>query len=74
MTEQEEFKFKRIVHINSLQALLDIISEINNVPFDEIQWMKDGKPLDVPQELKDEFKMTGLSNKDFVALEFWEKY
>ena len=43
---------------------------INRLPFDKIEWYKDGKPMNIPQEILDEYKFTGLNNIDFVETEF----
>ena len=46
-------------------------SKINKMSLDDIVFTGFGDPIDIPQELIDEFQMTGLSNIDFITTRFY---
>jgi len=39
---------------------------INKLNFDEIEWYKDGKKLEIDKQTLDDFEFTGLNNTDFI--------
>lgn len=59
-----------VVDVNRLRQILDALDHINGLPFDEIEWVEDGSPIAVSPEDVQEWKLTGLSNKDFLATGF----
>lgn len=54
------------VDINHVRRLNEERRKINRIPFKEIIWMDGDKPVDVPQQLHNEWEFTGLNNIDFV--------
>lgn len=61
-----------VVSIKEIDDMLHYIRLVNAVPFNDIRWMdSDGEQFDIPDEIREEFKFTGLSNCSFVEMEFW---
>lgn len=54
------------VDIEDVRQLHDELWQIDRLSFDVITWYYDGKPLEVPKEIAEEYKMIGLRNSDFV--------
>ncbi len=51
---------------------------INKHSFGNIVWTYQGKPLDIPKQLLEDFEMCGLNNMDFITSNFipkrpWQK-
>lgn len=40
---------------------------INRLKFSNIIWTYQGKPLDIPRELLDDYELIGLNNCDFIT-------
>jgi hypothetical protein len=56
------------VALEDVWDLQQQLFQINNYKFDEIEWYYDGAKLEVPQELKDEFKIKNLPNTNFIEV------
>ena len=41
-------------------------SVINSAPLEDIEWTFNDQPIEVPKDKVEDWKFTGLSNKDFV--------
>lgn len=54
-----------VEHVLKLQAER---KKINDLDFDEIEWYKDGKKVEIDPEVKEEFKFTGLTNICFTEM------
>ena len=54
------------VAIEKVMQLIKELAEINEIPFSEIVWTFAGFPLKIDKEIAEEFRFTGLSNKDFI--------
>lgn len=54
------------VDIEEVRKLKARLREINSVPFEDIQWMHNGKPLVVQQTVADGWRLYGFNNADFV--------
>ena len=59
------------IAIEEVQALIARVREINRIEFNEIEWTKDGKPMDIPENIREEFQFIGLSNVAFIEEEFF---
>ncbi len=55
------------VDVLEVLSLKTKIREINSVPFDEVEWTLKGNPFPVSQHDLDEFKLTGLSNFNYIV-------
>ena len=55
------------VNIEDIERQLKERRKINRIPFDKIEWYKNGKKLCIPMSVAADFKFTGLNNTDFVA-------
>lgn len=62
-----------VVNIEVVKRLLQDLAEIDKVPFDQIEWHLDGKPLDIPKEILKEWKFMGMCNHSFVDMEFYNE-
>lgn len=59
----------------SIERLLNLkkeLREINRLELSEIVWLKDGKVLDIPQKIIDDFKFIGLGNVDFITSGYYK--
>lgn len=55
------------VRISEVKAIISRKSEINGMDFDAIEWVDDdGRRVEVPTEVAEWWKFTGLNNLDFV--------
>ena len=54
------------VSFEEVEALHRRLEEINAMPFDEIQWTRNGEPMYVPPERAEAWRFIGLSNASFV--------
>jgi len=61
------------VSIEHVLELRKQLSEINKLDFDEIEWTKKGKVLEIPKDVKRGFELIGLSNTDFITSEYYLK-
>jgi len=59
------------IHVEAVKALISKRRRINRYDFDKIIWCEGGKELNIPKEIIEEFKSTGLNNMDFVETEFY---
>ena len=59
------------VNINRVLDILSELNEINEAKLNDIQWIKDGKEIEVTQELIDEYKFIGLNNIGFITHEYY---
>ena len=62
-----------VIHIEEIKGHIKRLSYINSIPLSEIIWMKEGRQLNIPQKTIDDFELTGLSNKDFIATNYYLK-
>ncbi len=54
------------VDIEYVRQLIEHIGELNRIPFGDINWYKNGEPMNLSDEQKETWKFTGLSNKCFA--------
>ena len=56
------------VELNELRSALRYINGINAAPLRAIHWTDDGRPVFVSDQEIDDWKFTGLNNKDFAEM------
>jgi hypothetical protein len=61
------------IDIEEVQRLQARLAEINKLPFEEIVWCKNGKPLEIAVAKLYDFKFFGLSNTCFVELGLYDE-
>lgn len=61
------------VDCEKVRALKDELREINQTPFDELEFYENGVKIDIENKIRESFKFTGLNNTDFVSTEFWKE-
>ena len=59
------------VSVEEVLQLRKRLHEINSIPLCDIEWTENGKSLVIDEALKDEFRFTGLSNKDFITTGYY---
>lgn len=62
------------IEIEEVQRIFARLQEIDAIPFSEVNWLKDGKPLVLSPDLLEDFKHTGLTNCAFVELRLYEEH
>ena len=53
------------VNVEYIEELLRQLREVDSVPFDEIEWYKNGELLVIDKKILDDWKFTGLNNRNF---------
>lgn len=53
------------IALEDLEEVFRYLSEINKKDLKDIQWTRDGKVIDIPEEAIEEFQFIGLNNTDF---------
>jgi len=54
------------VSFEEVEAMVRRFDEINSIPFTDIEWTRNGKPLVVTPGEADEWRFIGMSNTTFV--------
>lgn len=66
-------KSKHTVKIEEFREVMRYLREIESTPLENIKWMKNGKEVKVTKDQIDEWRFTGLNNRDFAKLVLgWE--
>jgi|WetSurMetagenome_2_1015567.scaffolds.fasta_scaffold51312_4 hypothetical protein len=60
-----------IIHFEEIAEIIQTLHKLNSTPFDEIVWMRNGKPMDIPEYIREEFKFIGLANFNFIKDGFY---
>lgn len=60
------------VDIEEFNKHLDYFKRINLADIKELTVFENGIEVEINPSHKDEFRLTGLSNKDFIEMRFWE--
>lgn len=53
-------------------SIMERLEEINNTPLSDIEWIYAGKVLPISEDVIEEWRFMGLSNKDFVNFRIME--
>lgn len=61
------------VDITELESIQKRLDEINNIPFENIDWVKNGERIFIEPTVKTYFKHTGLSNSSFITSEMYKE-
>lgn len=61
------------VSVEEVMQLQNRLNEINLIPFCDIDWTENGESLAIDESLKDEFRFTGLANKDFITTGYYQE-
>ena len=61
-----------VIRIEPIKHALAIIAEFNRIDLAEVALEENGLLLPVTAAHVDSFRITGLSNKDFIDMRFWE--
>lgn len=60
------------IAIEYVNWLMEERSKINRVALEDLEIFENGRKLDIPQKVIDDFGLTGLSNVDFILSDFRE--
>lgn len=63
---------RQIVDIEPIEAALETLAAFNRLDLSRVELREGGKPIAIPAGESERFRVTGLSNKEFVAMRFWE--
>lgn len=58
------------ISVEEVMQLLNRKDEINAVPLDSIVWTLDGKELQIPKEVLEEWSFMGMCNTSFIEFGF----
>lgn len=58
-----------IVELSQLAAVFAYLARIESVPLADITWLNNGEAVKLTPERIDEWKFTGLNNRDFARVE-----
>jgi hypothetical protein len=61
------------VDIEHVEQLQNQLKQINDVPFFEIEWYKNGQLQQFDEDSKIEWVFTGLNNTSFITSEYYLK-
>jgi hypothetical protein len=59
------------VSVEEVMQLHSRLNEINSIPLCDIEWTENGESLVIDEALKDEFRFTGLANKNFITTGYY---
>jgi hypothetical protein len=62
---------KKRINIEDVEKLLEERRKINIIPFENIEWYKNGKKLILNPKILEEYKFMGLNNTDFVRFKVY---
>lgn len=56
-----------IVELNQLSAVFAYLARIESVPLADITWLKNGEAVKLTPDQIEEWRLTGLNNRDFAC-------
>lgn len=59
------------VSIAEILGIEKRLREINSVPFDEIEFVIGGAPIEITDKMREEWKYIGLTNASFISMGFY---
>lgn len=65
-------KYTHVVRIEEIIKIKKRLLEINNFNLSDIIFTKNGDPVEINENVLNEFKFTGLNNADFITGEFYK--
>ena len=60
------------VDIEKIQILRKKLRDFNQLSIYDMEFYEDGKKLEIPKEVLDEWELIGLNNADFIDTKFWK--
>lgn len=64
---------RKRVDIEHLEWIFSVLKEIDKIPFEDIDWYQEDKPLIVSEQVVKDWKFIGLNNTDFVEFEIYKE-
>lgn len=61
---------KQIVNVEEVISNLKFRRKLNKMQFDDIEWQRYGMPCFFTDKEKEEHKLSGLNNIDFISAHF----
>lgn len=62
-----------IIELTELETVRAYLARIESVPLKDITWMRNGKTILVNPEAVEEWKFTGMNNRDFALFNLTEQ-
>lgn len=59
---------KTRVSVEKVEAAREYLRTVNKIPLEDIVWTRQGRDIEVADEMIKDWKFVGLSNADFVEL------
>ena len=59
------------VNIEEIAGIMARLNDINMQQLEDVELFEGGKKIDVDNKLIEDFRFTGLSNKDFISSGFY---
>ena len=69
----ERIVMRTRIDIELIDAVQAFRRYIHKLALSEIDFYENGEKLDIPEELVDEFELTGLNNIDFITTGYYKK-
>lgn len=60
------------INLEEFDELIARFREINKAPLDELEIYQDGVRVVIPPKALEDYRFTGLSNRDFLEMRYWE--
>jgi hypothetical protein len=62
---------KTRVDIEKIKAAQDVINAFNHLALNEVEFFENGEQVQIPDGVIDEYRFTGLNNRDFITMGFY---
>jgi hypothetical protein len=60
-----------IVPIEWVKKMTEDRRKVNRMDLTKITWTENGKPIQIPSKIIEDWKFTGLNNTDFIGDDFY---
>ena len=59
------------INIEDVESAMSLLDRFNKLNLKQVELYRNGFKIEYPESVVEEFRLTGLSNKCFVEMEFW---
>ena len=56
------------MEMKDLRRVMEYLAIVESVPLEDVTWLENGEPIPVTQGELNEWKFTGLNNRDFALI------
>lgn len=61
------------IPVEYIEKIIEERKKINNLDLSKVTWTENGKPIEIPKNILDDWRFTGLNNIDFIDTGFYLK-